>query len=536
MAMINSKYTVDPPLTNLLSYLFDAPYNVDSGWPETEQLLLSARDLNFPGYTITEIESLVRRLGCGLNHLGCSGKPVMVYGSDNINFCIAVLGVVAAGAACNVLASSPVEYLVARLRQLNCDTVLCAPQDADIVSQAAKELGFSHLRLFVVDESLQADHCACQNGGIRHWSYLLDTPGGETYEWPKLSESEAKATTAFLIYTSGTTGTSKLAERTHYSLIGSIESTLFHMNLEQTNREVMACQYKFSGMGFLMIGILIPLKARYKTIFPPSVFPAPKNILRAILAMSESPDLRSVRHVPTGGAVISYELIDEWQTAFGSQVQSLYGMTEAGFFSMPEPTSIVRDASVGVLLPSVEAKILDDTGALAPRSLRGNVYMRSPFVMKGYLNEPDQTAATVSADGWIRTGDIGWIDEKDQLYVVGRSKDLFKINGDSITAAEIEAAILQHPEVEDVAVIPVVLPGDPEPVPRGYIVKSPSSSLRLCALSCWMKQSQAGVMELLGGASFIDAIPIANLGNSKVDRQALAKLAEEEIQVANGCL
>ncbi|KAJ0422017.1 AMP-binding enzyme [Aspergillus carlsbadensis] len=527
MASIKSKYTVDPPATNLLSNLFDAAYNEHGGWPDSEPLLLSAKHPDFPGYTIDEIKPIVRALGCGLNNLGTHGKRIMVYGTDNVHFSLAILGVLAAGAACNILPTSPVEYLVNRLRQLNCDTILFAPQDLETVRAAAKELGIPDERLFVVDEVLQNPEQTCCAGAVRHWSYLLDTPGRETYEWPRLSSEEAKNTTAFLIYTSGTTGISKLAERTHYSLIGSIQSALYHYNLEKTHRETMACCYKFSGLGFLMLGILIPLKARYKTIFPapfdpfsfsdtmkrskPTILAAPKHILRAILAMPQRPDLSSVRHVPTGGAVISYELIAEWQETFGSQIQSLYGMTEAGFLATPEPTHLVRDASVGTLLPSVEAKILDDTGSLLQRNARGDVYIRTPFVMKGYLHEPIETVETVSEDGWLRTGDIGWVDEEDKLYIVGRSKDLFKIRGDSVTAAEIEAAVLLHPGVQDVAVIPIVLPGDPEPVPRGYIVKAEKSTLTLDALASWVRQNYPPEFSLLGGASFIEEVPIVNV-------------------------
>ncbi|KAL3454126.1 hypothetical protein BJX65DRAFT_262844 [Aspergillus insuetus] len=458
-----------------------------------------------------------------------------------MHFCLAVLGVIAAGAACNVLAVSPVEYLVNRLRQLDCDVILFAPQDLETVRAAAKEIGIPDERLFIVDKTLNNPNDSPDTGRIRHGNYLIDTPGHETYEWPKLSPEEAKSTTAFLIYTSGTTGTSKLAERTHYSLIGSIE---------RTHTEIVACCYKFSGLGFLMLGILIPLKARYKTIFPapfepssftetverlrPTMLAAPKHILRAILAMPERPELSSVRHVPTSGAVISYELIAEWQGAFGSQVQSLYGMTEAGFFATPEPTHVVCNASVGTLLLNVEAKILDDNESLLQQNQRGNVYVRTPFVMKGYLHEPVQTAETVGEDGWIRTGDIGWIDDDDHLFIVGRSKDLFKINGDNVTAAEIEAAILLHPDLQDIAVIPVILTGDPEPVPRGYIVKSDNSTLTLDALASWMKESHPPELSLLGGATFIDAIPITIGGNSKVDRQRLVKLAQDELSLPNG--
>lgn len=148
-----------------------------------------------------------------------------------------------------------------------------------------------------------------------------------------------------------TTGASKLAERTHYALIGNILATLHHHTLRPRLRETIFCNYKFCGMGFLTLGLLMPLKARYKTVFPfplektdagargfvdtikrwkPSWIMAPKHLMRETLAMQNATreDLESVQHVLSGGAIIPWELVDEWQGRFGSQVQSTYGMTE----------------------------------------------------------------------------------------------------------------------------------------------------------------------------------------------------------------
>lgn len=299
----------------------------------------------------------------------------MVYGDANIHFPLAVLGVIASGAACNILPPCPVYYLVERLGQLECDTVLFAPEDIDTVCAAAKELGIPRERLFVVDESLTGTGDYYETCGVKHWSHLLDTPGGDTYEWPSLSPSESKSTTALLLYTSGyplpppkpgsslklsirtdksgfrTTGASKLAERTHYALNGNILATLHHYTLRPRLRETIFCNYKFCGMGFLTLGLLMPLKARYKTVFPfppekpdagargfvgtiqrwkPSWVMAPKYLMRETLAMQDVTrrDLESVQHVLSGGAIIPWELVDEWQGRFGSQVQSTYGMTE----------------------------------------------------------------------------------------------------------------------------------------------------------------------------------------------------------------
>ncbi|GKZ26834.1 hypothetical protein AbraIFM66951_003573 [Aspergillus brasiliensis] len=197
---------------------------------------------------------------------------------------------------------------------------------------------------------------------------------------------------------------------------------------------------------------------------------------------------------------------------------------------MPDPNQLVEDATTGVLLPSLEAKIVDDHGESLDRGQKGHVYVRSPFIMKGYYNEPEQTSQTITDDGWIKTGDIGWVDERDQFYIVGRQKDLFKIKGDNVSAAEIEASILQHPDITDVAVIPVTRPGEEEPVPRGYIVKAKDSPFTIEELMHWMRTDLTARMQLLGGAAFIDAIPISNVGNSKVDRRRLCELAERELQ------
>lgn len=89
---------------------------------------------------------------------------------------------------------------------------------------------------------------------------------------------------------------------------------------------------------------------------------------------------------------------------------------------MPDPTQLVEDATTGVLLPNLEAKIVGDDGKSLDRGEKGHVYIRTPFAMKGYFNEPFQTSQTIMGGGWIKTGDIGWVNERDQFYIVGRQK------------------------------------------------------------------------------------------------------------------
>ncbi|KAL4947409.1 hypothetical protein BDW69DRAFT_178445 [Aspergillus filifer] len=557
MAIFKPKYAVDAPATNLLTYLFSAPFKEEGAWPAAESLLVSSNGQ--PKYTIEEIKSLVKRLGHSLYQLGACGRKVIIYGDGNIHFPLVVLGIIAAGGTVNIRPQGEAHDLVNRMRELECDIVFFSPGVRETVVEAARKEGVSRDRLFVVDEFLQGQYY--QNGDsngeveARHWSALVDAPEGDEYQWPELSPEKSKSTIAVLIDTSGTTGFSKLVERTHYSLIGNIAQVLQHYTLRPRHKEITFCNYRVCGMGYLLLGLLIPLKARYKAIFAaqvdtdtliaavetmkPTWVMAPKHIMRDVLLRPGKKSFESVRHVLTGGAIIPFELIDEWQGAFGGdrkvQVQSVYGMSEAGFFTFPHPDEPVQDDTTGMLLPSIEAKIQDDDGKLLSTNEKGNVYIRTPFVMRGYLGDPVKTAETIMEDGWIRTDDVGWMDDREQLHIVGRRKDIFKVQGYNVTSSEIESAILQHPGIKDVAVIAVTLPNESEAVPRGYIVRTAESEPILTSdkFTSWMKKEIHPHLQLVGGVAFIESIPISAGGNNKVDRQKLLRIAEEEMNIEN---
>ncbi|KAL3429010.1 hypothetical protein BDV09DRAFT_201034 [Aspergillus tetrazonus] len=241
---------------------------------------------------------------------------------------------------------------------------------------AAGSLGDSAREAFIVNESLGGSKTL--EGKARHWSYLLNTPGGGLYEWLRLSRNGAKSTAAVLLYTSRC-------------------------------KEIVSFNHKFAGMSFLLLGIMIPLRARYKSIFPLvlislhlwrcgpiqadfgdgcSLFDA-RNIGKA----GDAGNWNHQGHVLTGGSFVSWKLVDEWQRRFGSQVQST-----AGFFAIPDPNEPVQDTTMGILVPNVEARILDESSDVLSLNETG-VYTCTPFVMKGYLDEATHTAQTVGEDG-----------------------------------------------------------------------------------------------------------------------------------------
>jgi 4-coumarate--CoA ligase len=153
-----------------------------------------------------------------------------------------------------------------------------------------------------------------------------------------------------------------------------------------------------------------------------------------------------------------------------------YGMTEMSPVSHAVPVGRPRPGAAGIALPSTRCRIVDtDTGEDLPAGAEGELLVQGPQVMKGYLDNAEATAACLDAEGWLRTGDVGTIDEDGYLFVRDRVKELIKVKGFQMAPAEIEAALIAHSGVLDAAVIgmedeeagevPVafIVPGEPAP-------------------------------------------------------------------------
>jgi acyl-CoA synthetase (AMP-forming)/AMP-acid ligase II len=156
----------------------------------------------------------------------------------------------------------------------------------------------------------------------------------------------------------------------------------------------------------------------------------------------------------------------------GCDVRQGYGMTETSpvTHSSPADPALVKFGSVGFPAPNTECKIVDlQTGSELGVLQEGEICVRGPQVMRGYLNRPDATAATIDSDGWLHTGDIGYADKDGHFFIVDRAKELIKYKGFQVPPAELEALLLTHPCVADAAVVPY--PDDEAgEVPKAFIV------------------------------------------------------------------
>jgi acyl-CoA synthetase (AMP-forming)/AMP-acid ligase II len=181
-----------------------------------------------------------------------------------------------------------------------------------------------------------------------------------------------------------------------------------------------------------------------------------------VLMLSKSPivDNYWLPHLKTifsGAAPLGEELTRACMERLGCVVRQGYGMTETSpvTHSSPAPPRMLKYGSVGVPAPNTECKIIDlETGEALRAGERGEVCVRGPQIMTGYLNRPDATAQTIDADGWLHTGDIGYADEDGHFFIVDRAKELIKYKGFQVPPAELEAVLLTHPCVADAAVIP----------------------------------------------------------------------------------
>ena len=181
-----------------------------------------------------------------------------------------------------------------------------------------------------------------------------------------------------------------------------------------------------------------------------------------VLALSKHPAvdnyrLPRLRTIFSGAAPLGEELTRACMERLGCSIRQGYGMTETSpvTHSSPAPPHEVKFGSVGVPAPNTECKIVDlETGEPLGPGERGEVCVRGPQIMTGYLNRPDATAQTIDPDGWLHTGDIGYFDEDGHFFIVDRAKELIKYKGFQVPPAELEAVLLTHPSIADCAVIP----------------------------------------------------------------------------------
>jgi acyl-CoA synthetase (AMP-forming)/AMP-acid ligase II len=196
-----------------------------------------------------------------------------------------------------------------------------------------------------------------------------------------------------------------------------------------------------------------------------------------ILALAKHPvvdnfDLSNLELIMSGAAPLGSDLAGAASDRLGCLVMQGYGLTETSPVThmIPDEPGKDRPGSIGFPISSTECKLVDPgSGEEVGRNETGELWIRGPQVMKGYLNNPEATSATVDEDGWLHTGDMATVDEDGYFFIVDRLKELIKYKGFQVPPAELEAVLLSHPQITDVAVIPVPDEEAGE-IPKAYVV------------------------------------------------------------------
>ncbi len=337
-----------------------------------------------------------------------------------------------------------------------------------------------------------------------------------------------------LPYSSGTTGLAKGVMLTHRNLVSNIEQALATVGVSGNDAFVAVLPFfHIYGMQVLLnlglrAGSTIVTMPRFDLeqflslhqehrltrafVAPPMVVALAKH------PVVDSYDLSALEWILSGAAPLSADLAVECGQRLGCEVVQGYGMTELSPVSHATPSGGFKPGSVGVTVPNTEVQIVDPaTGSSLGVGDDGEIWVRGPQVMKGYLNNEAATRATIDENGWLHTGDIGHIDDDGHLFVVDRLKELIKYKGFQVPPAELEALLLTHPDIADVGVIG--LPDEEAgEIPAAYVVLKPGRDTSAADIQRFVADNVANYKQVRK-LMFVDAIPKSPSG--KILRRVL---------------
>lgn len=490
-------------------------------------------------YSFSETHLVSRKVAAGLSLLGIKkGDVIMLLLQNCAEFVFAFMGASMIGAVTTT--ANPFYTCAEVFKQFNASKsklIITQSQYVDKLRDAGDNFPKLGEEFSVITIDDPPENCL-------HFSLLSEANESEI---PTVSIDPDDPVA--LPFSSGTTGLPKGVILTHKSLISSVaqqvdgENPNLHLKGEDvvlcvlplfhiySLNSVLLCSLR-AGAGVLLmhkfeIGALLELIQRHRVsvaaVVPPLVLALAKN------PMVVTFDLSSIRMVLSGAAPLGKELEEALRTRVPQAIFGQgYGMTEAGpvlsmclaFAKQPFPT---KSGSCGTVVRNAELKVIDpETGCSLGPNHSGEICIRGPQIMKGYLNDAEATATTIDVDGWLHTGDIGYVDHDDEVFIVDRVKELIKFKGFQVPPAELEALLVSHPSIADAAVVPQKddVAGE---VPVAFVVRSNGLELTEDAVKEFIAK-QVVFYKKLHKVYFVHAIPKSPSG--KILRKDLrAKLA-----------
>lgn len=413
-----------------------------------QRIALRCDDLQI---TFSELHTAAARVATLLEYAGIApGDRVGLMLPNTPAYAIAFYGIMYRGAVAvpmnPLLKAREVEYY---LSNSSAKALFATPDFADEATAGATEVGVRH---WIVDDGLV--------------TLVQDLPAQE------FPVDRADDDIAIILHTSGTTGKPKGAMLTHANLGRNAEVSVRTLIETGPDDVVMGCLPLFHVFGLTCGLVASVLAGATLTLIPRfdprkalevierdgvTVFQGVPTMYSALLSVADAvqPDAaRSLRVCVSGGAALPVQVLADFEKAFCCSVLEGYGLSEstaAASFNHPDRPRKV--GSIGTPIEGVQMRVVDLDGAEVAQGQTGEIQIRGHNVMKGYWNLPDATRDTITAEGWLATGDVGRVDEDGYFYIVDRTKDMIIRGGYNVYPREIEEVLYEHPAVAEAAVI-----------------------------------------------------------------------------------
>ncbi|KAI8318919.1 acetyl-CoA synthetase-like protein [Martensiomyces pterosporus] len=494
--------------------------------------------------TASELKSYAFRFAAGLrrNIRLVAGDVVAVVAPNSINFPIVAHGIVASGAVCAMANPSHTpRELAHQLSDFKCKAIVVGDGLMRTVEDALALIQHTAENVLHMDES----NSRCEGSIFNIMSEDDASPFGDG------QPSDFGTAPAYICSSSGTTGKPKSVILTHRNIIANIMQInclkeldlpkdpsedqfdislgflpfcqaaglcyMVYSSVLRGGKVVIMRSYSFDGF----LKAVQDCRISFVVVSPPIV-----------CSLSRDPrvdqyDLSALKTILCGAAVLNPALIEQTESRLhGTRVVQCYGITEMTSTVAMLATSHNNPKSVGILLSNCEAKVVDDDGNELDEGMEGELCIKGPNRTLGYLNNPTETQDTFRSDGYLHTGDIGYVDKDGFFYITDRKKDLIKYKGCPVSPSELEAILAEHPDVEDAAVVSVYDDSQVTELPKAYLVLKnrgrDDDNARAQAVVDWLDARVASYKRLGGGFAIVDRIPRNHIG--KIVRRTLRNI------------
>ena len=470
--------------------------------------------------TAGELLDRIKRFAGGLIKHGYGGKTVAIMSTNHPDYPVVFHGTAWSGGTISTAnptyTASELNY---QLKDSGAELLVTLPDFLDTAKEAAKGTNVKEIITF---------------GSAEGTTDIDDFLGDPLAEQIPVDLDEH---VVVLPYSSGTTGLPKGVMLTHRNIATNVDQSIGGIDIQQGEwtvaflpffhiygQTLLMNVYLAQGAGIITmprfeLESFLKLVQEYKT---PRIWAVPP----VAIALSKHPlvdeyDLSAVEYVFSAAAPADEALMNAIRDRIGAKGVQAYGMTELSPISHMAPAENASSGAVGVAVPNTECRIVDpETGKDCGEAEEGELWIRGPQVMKGYLNNPQATAATITDDGWLRTGDLAAIDANGELWIRDRLKELIKFKGFQVAPAEVEAVLLTCPGVGDCAVL-AAQDEEAGEVPVAYVVQAPGADITADDILASI-EGRLVSYKVPRAITFIDAIP--KTASGKILRRELKKM------------